>query len=77
MRDLEKEKSIDNYDQKSLAQLIDLKKRVYILTIIESIRKKNSIDYLREIIAEKFEEKQKEKDMEQIREKILKDLDIH
>ena len=77
VRDLEKEKSIDNYDQKSLAQLIDLKKRVYILTIIESIRKKNSIDYLREIIAEKFEEKQKEKDMEQIREKILKDLDIH
>ena len=55
--DLQKKKQIKKIDKKELAKSVNFKKRVYILTTLESFHQKTSKDYIREAIANKIVEK--------------------
>ena len=58
--DLENKQKFDIIDQKTLANFVNFKNRIYILTILETINQKTPYDYIREISAEKFMEKNNE-----------------
>ena len=76
--DLENKKKFDIIEQKSLANFVNFENRIYILTILETINQKTPIDYLREITAEKFIEKNNEPEFnEKKREEQFNDFIIN
>ena len=66
--DLKQKKKLDIIDQESLGNKVNFEKRIYILTLLESINKESSNDFLKEKIAEKIKEKNKEIDFYENRE---------
>ena len=73
--DLENKQKFDIIDEKTLANFVNFKNRIYILTILETINQKTPYDYIREISAEKFIEKNNELEFnEKKREEKLNDF---